>query len=66
MLTGNNKVALCKQDLMNAIQYYLNQEIFKEPVQVTNIEKLNQYGSDTYEISISPVEQKEADNSDNG
>ena len=65
MLTGNNKVALCKQDLMNAIQHYLNHEIFKEPVQVTNIEKLNQYGSDTYEISISPVEQKEADNGDN-
>ncbi len=54
-MEGTNILSLNKAEMMRALQYYLNEVQFKEPVKISNV---REKGNDNiFEITIMDVEE---------
>lgn len=43
-------------DINAAVEYYLNEEVFREEVRVTGVTEVNNGASNTFKINIQPKE----------
>ena len=62
-MKGKNELQLCPAEMMRAVEYYLNEVQFKEPVKITEIE---QHGSASHDFwfKITIVEQTKTETPD--
>ena len=40
MMEGNNELRLCKADMMRAVEYWLNEVVFRDDVTVVDVKEL--------------------------
>lgn len=53
-MQGHNELRLCKADLMRAIEYWLNEEVLREEVEVADVKELASDG--TFVVKLKPTE----------
>ena len=53
-MQGTNELRLCKVDLMRAVEYWLNEEVLREEVQVVAVKELST--ENVFSVTVKPRE----------
>lgn len=57
---GNPTITFSEEMVSMAIEYWLNEEVFKNPCLVVKMKESKMDRTSTFEVKIAPVEEKES------
>ncbi len=53
---GHNELKLCKADMIQAVQHWLNTVVLREPVSVVDVKENGQSGDWTFSVKVKAAE----------
>lgn len=59
-MVGQNELTLCHDEMVAAVQYYLNNVLMKVPVEVLSVERINAVsGNNQFRIRLEKLKKEE-------